>query len=89
MASLRLGVLAYKAYGNWQASRAPQPSRAANPGSSARRRKSSSTARPSCKALVAAAKADGHVDERERELIEGEFTRSTGDKNCSNGCTPN
>ena len=27
------------------------------------------------KALVAAAKSDGHVDDRERELIEGEFTR--------------
>jgi len=26
-------------------------------------------------ALVAAAKADGHLDDRERELIEGEFTR--------------
>ena len=27
------------------------------------------------KALVAAAKADGHIDARERELIEGEFKR--------------
>ena len=30
-------------------------------------------------ALVAAAKADGHVDERERELIEGEFARLNDD----------
>ena len=27
------------------------------------------------KALVAAAKADGHIDAREREVIEGEFSR--------------
>ena len=32
------------------------------------------------KALVAAAKADGHVDERERELIEGEFTKLDNDQ---------
>ncbi len=32
------------------------------------------------KALVAAAKADGHVDERERALIEGEFTRLDSDR---------
>ncbi|QDC07724.1 tellurite resistance TerB family protein [Pseudomonas sp. SWI7] len=32
------------------------------------------------RALVAAAKADGHVDERERALIEGEFTRLDGDR---------
>ncbi|KAF1029604.1 MAG: Inner membrane protein YebE [Pseudomonas sp.] len=31
------------------------------------------------KALVAAAKADGHVDERERVLIEGEFTKLDND----------
>jgi uncharacterized membrane protein YebE (DUF533 family) len=32
------------------------------------------------KALVAAAKADGHVDERERALIEGEFTKLDNDQ---------
>ncbi|UKE51915.1 tellurite resistance TerB family protein [Xanthomonas translucens] len=32
------------------------------------------------RALVAAAKADGHIDTRERELIEGEFTRLNGDE---------
>jgi uncharacterized membrane protein YebE (DUF533 family) len=31
------------------------------------------------KALIAAAKADGHVDDRERELIEGEFRRIDAD----------
>ena len=32
------------------------------------------------KALVAAAKADGHVDERERALIEGEFSKLDNDQ---------
>ncbi len=32
------------------------------------------------RALVAAAKADGHVDERERELIEGEFSKLSTDQ---------
>ncbi|KPY01408.1 putative membrane protein [Pseudomonas savastanoi pv. nerii] len=32
------------------------------------------------RALVAAAKADGHVDERERELIEGEFSKLNSDQ---------
>lgn len=31
------------------------------------------------KALVAAAKADGHIDSRERELIEGEFSKLNND----------
>jgi uncharacterized membrane protein YebE (DUF533 family) len=31
------------------------------------------------KALVAAAKADGHVDARERQLIEGELAKLTND----------
>jgi uncharacterized membrane protein YebE (DUF533 family) len=32
------------------------------------------------KALVAAAKADGHVDDRERALIEGEFVKLEADQ---------
>ena len=32
------------------------------------------------KALVAAAKADGHIDARERELIEGEFSKLDNDQ---------
>lgn len=68
-----LGVIAYKAYGNWQAQQqnstgvpptAPQtvdrlPAPQAEVHSQA-----------ILKALVAAAKADGHVDARERQLIE-------------------
>ena len=32
------------------------------------------------KALIAAAKADGHIDERERSLIEGEFSKLDNDQ---------
>ena len=73
-----LGALAYKAYGNWQAQQAPQsPTQAA-----------ASTAVPALpapelelhsrvmlKSMIAAAKADGHLDERERGLVEAELGR--------------
>jgi uncharacterized membrane protein YebE (DUF533 family) len=74
-----LGVVAYKAYGNWQANRPGQP--ASEPqtidrvsGAEAERH-----SQAILRALVAAAKADGHVDDRERELIEGEFVKLDGD----------
>jgi uncharacterized membrane protein YebE (DUF533 family) len=74
-----LGVLAYKAYGNWQASQGvaqpvePQTVDRVPPAQVEQHSEAI------LRALVAAAKADGHVDERERALIEGEFTRITGD----------
>jgi uncharacterized membrane protein YebE (DUF533 family) len=71
-----VGALAYKAYGEWKqqhggadAAVTPQtvdflPAPEAETHSQA-----------ILKALIAAAKADGHVDDREREVIEGEFSR--------------
>jgi uncharacterized membrane protein YebE (DUF533 family) len=73
-----VGVLAYKAYGDWQkqqagvgAATAAEP-RTVNllPPPEAE-----SHSQAILKALIAAAKADGHVDDREREVIEGEFSR--------------
>lgn len=74
-----LGVLAYKAYGNWQAQqggaqplepqtldRLPAP-------------QAEQHSRAILKALVAAAKADGHVDARERQLIEEELGKLAQD----------
>ena len=74
-----LGVLAYKAYGNWQASQgtAPQTEPQTIDRVSAPQVEQHSQA--ILKALVAAAKADGHVDERERQLIEGELGKLNGD----------
>jgi uncharacterized membrane protein YebE (DUF533 family) len=75
-----LGVLAYKALGNWQA----QQGGAATTESQTLDRVPAAQAelhsQAILKALVAAAKADGHVDERERALIEGEFTRLDSDQ---------
>ena len=71
-----LGVLAYKAYGNWQArqqgaGQAPEPQTLDRLPPAQAEQHSQAVLR----ALVAAAKSDGHIDERERALIEGEFTR--------------
>lgn len=74
-----LGVLAYKAYGNWQARQgagqgaAPQTLDRLPPA------QAEIHSQAVLRALVAAAKSDGHIDERERQLIEGEFTRLDND----------
>ncbi|WP_342649554.1 tellurite resistance TerB family protein [Pseudomonas sp. REB1044] len=74
-----LGVLAYKAYGNWQARQGqgdagePQTLDRLPPAQAEQH------SQAVLKALVAAAKSDGHIDARERELIEGEFTRLDSD----------
>lgn len=73
-----LGVLAYKAYGNWQAQ---QGAAAKGEPQTLDRLPPAQVEQHSqaiLKALVAAAKSDGHVDDRERELIEGEFVKLSG-----------
>ncbi|ADR61654.1 MULTISPECIES: tellurite resistance TerB family protein [Pseudomonas] len=74
-----LGVLAYKAYGNWQAN---QRGAAAEPQTIDRLppAQAEQHSQAVLRALVAAAKSDGHIDERERALIEGEFTRLDSDR---------
>ncbi|WP_028695285.1 tellurite resistance TerB family protein [Pseudomonas cremoricolorata] len=74
-----LGVLAYKAYGNWQAKQAGAPQREPQTVDRLPAAEAEQHSQAVLRALVAAAKADGHVDERERELIEGEFTRLDSD----------
>ncbi len=71
-----VGVLAYKAYGDWKrqqggfaAGAEPQTIDRLPPP------QAEEHAQAILKALVAAAKADGHIDARERETIEGEFRR--------------
>lgn len=65
-----LGVMAYKAYGQWQQEKQTDPaSVAANPAPVALSAPTERQANALLSALVAAAKADGHVDERERGLI--------------------
>ncbi|BBH44627.1 tellurite resistance TerB family protein [Pseudomonas sp. KU43P] len=73
-----LGVLAYKAYGNWQARQGTQQ---AAPQTLDRLPPAEAEVHSQAvlRALVAAAKSDGHIDDRERQLIEGEFTRLDSD----------
>ncbi|TLX55938.1 DUF533 domain-containing protein [Stutzerimonas nosocomialis] len=74
-----LGVLAYKAYNNWQAQQgntaAPEPRTLDRLPPDEVEGHSQAI----LKALVAAAKADGHVDDRERQLIEAEMAKLTDD----------
>lgn len=77
-----LGVLAYKAYDNWQqqqrapgaAAPAPAAPPQALPAPEAEQR-----SRRLLKAMVAAAKADGHLDDAERAKVEEAFTRLEAD----------
>lgn len=75
-----LGVLAYKAYGNWQqqqgnvgvtqppqtVDRLPEPLVEQH-------------SQAILRALIGAAKADGHIDTKERQLIDGEISKLTAD----------
>jgi uncharacterized membrane protein YebE (DUF533 family) len=75
-----VGVLAYRAYGDWKQQQSgaaggsePQTVDRLPPA------QAELHAQAILKALVAAAKADGHIDTREREVIEGEFRRIDAD----------
>ncbi len=74
-----LGVIAYKAYSNWQAQNAqtahgePQTiDRLPEP-------QVEQHSRAILKALVAASKADGHVDLKERQLLDQELSKFSND----------
>ena len=78
-----LGVMAYRAYGDYRAQQgAPvQPQtvdRLPAP-------QADIHGEAILRALVAAAKADGHIDARERQVIEGEFARLAPTPKCSSG----
>lgn len=74
-----LGVVAYKAYGNWQAQQASAPQGEPQTLDRLPAPEAELHSQAVLKALVAAAKADGHVDARERQLLEGELLKLTGD----------
>jgi len=75
-----LGVVAYKAYGNWQAQQGTAPKTEPQTLDRLPPAQVELHSQAILKALVAAAKADGHVDDRERALIEGEFTKLDNDQ---------
>ena len=75
-----LGVLAYKAYGNWQQQNKasvdqhePQTVDRLSPP------EAELHSNAILKALIGAAKADGHIDQQERELIDSEIAKLTSD----------
>lgn len=75
-----LGVLAYKAYGNWNAQQGKAPQTEPQTLDRLPPAQVELHSQAILKALVAAAKADGHIDDRERQLIEGEFTKLDNDQ---------
>ena len=75
-----VGALAYRAYGDWKRQQgAADATTAAHVPQSLPAPDAESHSQALLKALIAAAKADGHVDERERATIEGEFVRLGAD----------
>lgn len=70
-----LGMLAYKAYNNWQASQGVNSQREPQTIDRLPEAQVEAHSQAILRALVAAAKADGHVDERERQLIEDEISK--------------
>ncbi|MCW3149197.1 tellurite resistance TerB family protein [Stutzerimonas stutzeri] len=74
-----LGVLAYKAYSNWQAQQASAPQGAPQTVDRLPPAQVEQHSQAILKALVAAAKSDGHIDARERQLIDAEVAKLTSD----------
>jgi uncharacterized membrane protein YebE (DUF533 family) len=74
-----LGVIAYKAYGTWQANQAGAPNAEPQTIDRVPPPQVELHSQAILRAIVAAAKADGHVDARERQLIEGEFVKLSND----------
>ena len=75
-----LGVLAYKAYGTWQANQGAGQQGEPQTIDRVPQAQAEQHSEAILRALVGAAKADGHVDANERQLIEGEFSRMTDDQ---------
>lgn len=74
-----LGVLAYKAYSNWQAQQADAPQQPPQTVDRLPPAQVEEHSQAILKALVAAAKSDGHIDARERQLIDAEVAKLTDD----------
>lgn len=74
-----LGVAAYKAYNNWQATQAGAPQSPPQTIDRLVGAQAEEHSQAILRALIGAAKADGHIDERERALIDGEIAKIGGD----------
>lgn len=74
-----LGVVAYKAFNNWQATQAGAPQTQPQTIDRLSGAQAEEHSQAILRALIGAAKADGHIDERERALIDGEIAKLDGD----------
>lgn len=74
-----LGVIAYKAYGNWQTQQAGAPRHEPQTLDRLPPAEVEQHSQAVLRALVAAAKADGHIDARERQLIDAELAKLSPD----------
>ncbi len=79
-----LGMLAWKTYQDWQARQQGQlqaqaPAAAVGAPAALAEPKAEARSRVLLKAMIAAAKSDGHVDARERERFEAELHRAEAD----------
>jgi len=74
-----LGVIAYKAYSNWQGQQAQAPQYAPQTIDRIPASQVEQHSQAILKALIAASKADGHIDANERQLIEVEISKMTND----------
>jgi uncharacterized membrane protein YebE (DUF533 family) len=74
-----LGVIAYKAYSNWQGQQTQAPQYAPQTIDRIPATQVEQHSQAILKALIAASKADGHIDARERQLIETEIGKMTND----------
>lgn len=74
-----LGAIAYKAYGNWQAQKAQTAYREPQTVDRLPAPQVEEHSIAILKALVAASKADGHVDVKERQLLDQELGKFSND----------
>ncbi len=74
-----LGVLAYKAYGNWQQNNQTAENNTIRTIDRLPESEADLHSRAILIAVIAAAKADGHIDDREREIIDAEVAKLTAD----------
>ena len=74
-----LGMMAFQAYQSWQRSQAAAPQQAMRTVDQLSGPEAEDHSRAILRALIAAAKADGRIDEQEEQLIYAEIKRHTSD----------
>lgn len=74
-----LGVVAYKAYSNWQQQNQNAPRHEPQTIDRLPAAQAEEHSHGILRALIGAAKADGHIDDRERQLIDEEISKLTHD----------